>query len=369
MDLQTLKESLVSPFLSEFSKNKLHTCRIEKPSYKGYLYDLLVLHHPIPKPLTPNVFGIDQCLLTETQLLEYNFPLNLSENWVETNESGEHVGILGLDCEMVKTTKGFELARVSLVNSAGIVLYDNFTKPQNSIIDYLTQYSGITAETLESAKSTHSDIQKDLIARINSSAVVCGHSLENDMNALKLIHRKIADSSVLYPHSIVGLKIGLKKLAQKYLKKTIQNVWLIQGSHNSIEDALTAMKLVELKIAKGPNFGIPDCVYQEKHIFELIGANELKTVVVDTHLSRELVRGNVSIDHSANVEKYINSSINLVVCEWKDIQKLDINNKKEGKNKILTDWDSRVQKMVENSSENSLFVLMSGEGDTLLADQ
>ena len=125
---------------------------------------------------------------------------------------------------MVKTTKGFELARVSLVNSAGIVLYDNFTKPQNSIIDYLTQYSGITAETLESAKSTHSDIQKDLIARINSSAVVCGHSLENDMNALKLIHRKIADSSVLYPHSIVGLKIGLKKLAQKYLKKTIQNV-------------------------------------------------------------------------------------------------------------------------------------------------
>lgn len=70
----------MSPFLSEFSKNKLHTCRIEKPSYKGYLYDLLVLHHPIPKPLTPNVFGIDQCLLTETQLLEYNFPLNLSEN-------------------------------------------------------------------------------------------------------------------------------------------------------------------------------------------------------------------------------------------------------------------------------------------------
>lgn len=156
--------------------------------------------------------------------MQNNYPLSAAPGFVESNTNGEHKGILGMDCEMVLTSQGSEVARVSLVNAKGKVLYDQYILPNNPVINYLTQYSGITPDILGSATLTLAQAQSDLIGKIHSDAVLCGHSLDNDLNCLKLIHRKIADSSILYPNPIASHKNGLKKLALKYLKKQIQSV-------------------------------------------------------------------------------------------------------------------------------------------------
>ena len=46
------------------------------------------------------------------------------------------------------------LARVSIVNSYGNVVYDKFVLPQEKVHDYRTRWSGIRAEDLQLDKGT-----------------------------------------------------------------------------------------------------------------------------------------------------------------------------------------------------------------------
>lgn len=72
-----------------------------------------------------------------------------------------------------------------------------------------------------------------------------GHSLENDLQALKLMHTRVIDTCVLFPHPRgPPYRSSLRHLAQKYLKAKIQD----QGAHDSVEDARTAMALAQLKV-------------------------------------------------------------------------------------------------------------------------
>jgi RNA exonuclease 1 len=51
--------------------------------------------------------------------------------------------IIGMDCEMCKTSQGSEIARVTLVDFQGNTLFDELVKPENPIIDYLTTYDTV----------------------------------------------------------------------------------------------------------------------------------------------------------------------------------------------------------------------------------
>lgn len=76
-----------------------------------------------------------------------------------------------------------------------------------------------------------------------------GHSLENDLLALKINHSLIIDTAVLYKHSRGGTyKIALRVLTRKYLSREIQDS---RNGHDSIEDAKAAMDLAFLKIKNG----------------------------------------------------------------------------------------------------------------------
>ena len=60
---------------------------------------------------------------------------------------------LALDCEMVGVEDGKSmLARVSIVNSFGNVIYDKFVRPQEQIYDLRTKVSGIRSEDLTKDK-------------------------------------------------------------------------------------------------------------------------------------------------------------------------------------------------------------------------
>ncbi|KAI4209951.1 MAG: hypothetical protein LQ351_007177 [Letrouitia transgressa] len=182
--------------------------------------------------------------------------------------------VLAVDCEMCMV-EGDEhaLTRISVVDWNGDVLMDELVKPERPITDYLTQsdslafgfyegadaktgsrYSGITQEKLEHIYTSLSDIQGRLLKLISPRTIVVGHSLNSDLDALKMTHPFVIDTSLIYPHHRgLPFKNSLRWLAQKYLTREIQKGG--QLGHNSVEDSLACMDLVKMKCEKGPVWG------------------------------------------------------------------------------------------------------------------
>ncbi len=78
--------------------------------------------------------------------------------------------------------------------------------------DYRTHVSGITLELLENGVSFQ-EAQDAVCQIIYSDTIVVGHSLNNDLNVLKIQHWHIIDTSMLYMvpslgHRTFSLKVG-----------------------------------------------------------------------------------------------------------------------------------------------------------------
>ncbi|KAG0084033.1 hypothetical protein BGZ92_010250 [Podila epicladia] len=208
-------------------------------------------------------------MLTLDELKDCDYPLptylssesQLQEGWIETDrQTSDSDGppppkkLLAMDCEMCRTSAGSELTRISVLDESGETIYDTLVMPDNPIIDYLTQYSGMTAERLEGVTTTLTDVQAELKKLVSYDNILVGHSLENDMKVLKFAHPFIIDTSKLYHHTRgPPYRASLKWLAHKWLSRNIQ-----QGGangHDSVEDAKACLDLVKLKLEKGPLFG------------------------------------------------------------------------------------------------------------------
>lgn len=89
---------------------------------------------------------------------------------------------------------------------------------------FVYRFSGINEATLANVTKRLTDVQTDLKKIFNASTILIGHSLENDLKSLKIVHDKIVDTSILYPHTRgPPLKRALKSLCQDFLHRTIQN--------------------------------------------------------------------------------------------------------------------------------------------------
>lgn len=152
---------------------------------------------------------------------------------------------VAMDCEMVgvgPNGKRSALARVSIVDFFGKVLYDTFVKPAKRVTDYRTQYSGVTKSDLENALDFKTAQTK--VKQLLKGKILVGHAIDNDLRALRLQHPSgmVKDTSLHPPFVIAngGKTPALRKLAEKHLSLKIQ-----QGpnGHDSVEDARVAMIL------------------------------------------------------------------------------------------------------------------------------
>ncbi|KAI3398947.1 hypothetical protein diail_8270 [Diaporthe ilicicola] len=188
------------------------------------------------------------------------------------NASPDVAKAVCFDCEMGYTVYGMELIRLTATSwPDGAELLDVLVQPFGEILDLNSQYSGVFPEDLARAVSWTKDwkptaqqpgerrvlqkvsspeVARDLLFSIISpDTVLIGHGLENDLNAMRMVHPKLVDTILLYPHRR-GLPIrnGLKVLMELHLNRRIQ----MQGAegHDSAEDARAAGELARLQVQK-----------------------------------------------------------------------------------------------------------------------
>ncbi|TRY59256.1 hypothetical protein DNTS_034181 [Danionella cerebrum] len=167
------------------------------------------------------------------------------------NAGIDHCRLVALDCEMVGTGPGGrwnEVARCSIVDYVGNVIYDKYILPQRPVTDYRTRWSGIRKHHLADAVP-FKQAQTEIISLLRGKIVV-GHALFNDFEVLDIsvVPHMIRDTlscrwlQELY-HPSGTCKASLKKLALRLLNRTIQ---VGKKGHCSIEDALAALHLYKL---------------------------------------------------------------------------------------------------------------------------
>nr|VZI49052.1 unnamed protein product [Spirometra erinaceieuropaei] len=160
--------------------------------------------------------------------------------------------VYALDCEMVSVfwpgSKKFKsvAARVSMVDSSGVIVIDEYCQPPHKVYSYNTEYSGITPDHLID-KMPYSEL-RSIVSGLIENKLVVGHDLKNDFRALGINHPAelrfdTAQNTTLrkLAHLPINKKPSLAGLTYRLTGKFIQ-----QGAHDSVEDARAAMELYKI---------------------------------------------------------------------------------------------------------------------------
>ncbi|KIY73353.1 hypothetical protein CYLTODRAFT_386946 [Cylindrobasidium torrendii FP15055 ss-10] len=306
------------PFIaSTFS----HACPTRAPGDSTRMHSILNAFFSIPLSVSekgrrhrqakeerpPSSGATSEYLLSTEQMLTNGYPLpsyvsdtfHKPAGWVETPKEPDSTGsqaerkVYAIDCEMCMTDDDDKaLTRVSIVDyDTNKVVYDRLVKPARPIVNYLTQWSGITEEALRPVKTTIAEVQADVLKFLQPqnglTPVLLGHSLESDLKALHLCHPYCIDTALIFQHPRgAPLKPGLAWLTNKYVGREIQNRG--DGGHDPEEDARACVDLLKRKVKEGPAFGMykVDC----EGLFERLaratkraggGSGSIRTAVVD----------------------------------------------------------------------------------------
>ena len=182
-----------------------------------------------------------------------------SKKFPNSKKEGQNVSLeqqskyLALDCEMVGVGpdgKKSSVARVTIVDWDGRIVWDEFVRQEQEVTDYRTFVSGVTSLDLEDATLSLEECRNHIQSMIEGKILV-GHALKNDLRALGMVvhFSQVRDTAkyepfmktrfndnILWPRS-------LKSLASDYLGREIQR----EGeAHSAYEDAAAAMDLYRL---------------------------------------------------------------------------------------------------------------------------
>ncbi|KAI5814596.1 ribonuclease H-like domain-containing protein, partial [Pyronema omphalodes] len=148
-----------------------------------------------------------------------------------------------LDCEMGGSHfNRSELIWVSVVDFyTGETLMHDFVKPSTPILDWRTQYSGVSKNLASSLEAQNiffegwQQAREQLLNYIDSNTIIIGHALNNDLDQLRLIHHRVIDTALTIPR-IIGKKHSVQCLSLELLDKVVQDS---AHGHDCLEDTLS----------------------------------------------------------------------------------------------------------------------------------
>lgn len=188
------------------------------------------------KPLSPNHEAPTEGTLIA---LDTEF-VSIRQPEIEVNSEGERQTIRPIV---------HALARVSVIRGSGdnegLPFIDDYINCKEPIVDYLTSYSGISPGDLDPLYSRHNLVSlkiayKKLWILLNLGCKFLGHGLKMDFRVINIQIPKshVIDTADLFYISAKQRRLGLAFLAWYLFRENIQN-----GTHDSIEDAKTALRL------------------------------------------------------------------------------------------------------------------------------
>ncbi|KAJ5753466.1 uncharacterized protein N7511_007619 [Penicillium nucicola] len=157
-----------------------------------------------------------------------------------------------IDCEMVQVTGGLrEMAYITAIDFlTGDVLLDHYVKPEKNVVSWDTRYSGVTPYAMDKAVRKGQAIMGWVRAReqvwrfVGPETVLIGHSLNNDLDMLGIVHPRIVDSSILTSEAVFNELLPAQALSRTWSLKTLTNElagYEIQAGkkgHDAYEDTM-----------------------------------------------------------------------------------------------------------------------------------
>ncbi|RWA06432.1 hypothetical protein EKO27_g8675 [Xylaria grammica] len=163
------------------------------------------------------------------------------------------------------------LARTSIVRGSGMdegfPFVDDYITIKETVVDYLTSYSGITKEDLDktiAAERGHNLVPlkiayKKIWILLNLGCKFLGHGLKQDF---RVINIHVPKAQVIDTSDLFFIKERLRKLSLQFLAYTILKEDIQLHTHDSIEDARTALRLYR-KYQEYAEAGILETMLQE----------------------------------------------------------------------------------------------------------
>ncbi|KAG8778790.1 hypothetical protein FRC12_024828 [Ceratobasidium sp. 428] len=154
---------------------------------------------------------------------------------------------VGLSCLSVGAGSGGSvqmLARATIIDYWGNILYDAFVRPTQDVANYKTTSTGIERAHLYGSEARPFELVQAEVAKLISNRIIVGHSLWTDLAVLGISH-KAADTrdAALYgpfreAMGQINQPPGLSTLVWKLMERRIQS-----GYINSVENARASIDL------------------------------------------------------------------------------------------------------------------------------
>ncbi|KAL4943712.1 hypothetical protein BDV06DRAFT_130472 [Aspergillus oleicola] len=199
-------------------------------------------------------------------------PVALDTEFVDLEKAEINVKADGSQ-EIVRPNKS-GLARVSVLRGSGVQegtpFIDDYISVKETIVDYVTQYSGIKPGDLDPRTSTHNIVPlkvayKKLWLLLNLGCVFVGHGLASDFRKvnIQVPKKQTVDTQYLFFHPGKNRRLSLRYLAWAVFKEYIQEEPADNNQgHDSIEDARMALRLWK-KFQEYEDAGIVNQILEE----------------------------------------------------------------------------------------------------------
>ncbi|KAJ5392860.1 hypothetical protein N7465_011834 [Penicillium sp. CMV-2018d] len=163
-----------------------------------------------------------------------------------------------LDCEMVQVEAGRrELAFLSAIDFlTGEVLIDNYVQPKSRVVNWDSRFSGVTPSAMNKAVKKGTALfgwegaRSKLWEFMDSETVLVGHSLNNDLDVLGIIHWNVVDSSIITSEAVFYTVHAGEPLNRTWSLKTLTNelvnydIQVGKQGHSALEDAHATRDIV-----------------------------------------------------------------------------------------------------------------------------